>query len=247
MRPPYLDENEAFYADFWATTPHYTSRFPNGEEAARAGVILQYLSGLAEQRQWDKRPPRLLDAGCGRGWLTNLLSLYGAAEGCEPVAGAVRTARTLFPHLTFHALTAGELRQTPQFTPFDVVVSSEVIEHVPTDLQVMFLRELHDCLVPGGLAIVTTPRGELWATEGYTSGQRMENWLREAELEHLLQEAGFEPLALRRAVPVGNGLWHRVRRKLKRWRGARMERPSMLDCAIDTRRGLYQIWLARRQ
>ncbi|MGE3400950.1 MAG: class I SAM-dependent methyltransferase [Vicinamibacterales bacterium] len=241
-RPAYLAENDAYYADFWTTTRLYTSRFPNGEEAERASVILTYLSHRAEAKRWDLRPPRLLDVGCGRGWLTNLLALYGPAEGCEPSAGAVATARSLFPYLTFHALTPGELRTTPGFQPFDAVVTSEVIEHVPFDLQLAFLRDVRVCLAPGGALVLTTPRGELWASEGHTSQQSVENWLTEAALERLLREAGFAPRQLRRASPVGGGL---LRRACARWaRRSGVHRPSVAEATVDARSGLYQVWLA---
>ncbi|MDO8795688.1 MAG: hypothetical protein Q7J25_13840 [Vicinamibacterales bacterium] len=46
--PPYLTANADFYETFWTTTRFYTSRFPNVDEASRAAVILESLSGHAE-------------------------------------------------------------------------------------------------------------------------------------------------------------------------------------------------------
>jgi len=243
---PYLATNAAFYDTFWTSTRFYRSRFPNGDEASRAAIILEYLSGLAEVHDWEAHPPRLLDAGSGRGWLTNLLSAYGAAEGCEPVEGAVTTARTLFPHLTFHLATPGELAQRPGAVPFDVVVSSEVLEHVPTPLQAGFVAELAACVTPGGFVILTTPRGELQPVAGESSAQLMENWLTEAAVRTLLTQAGLTPIRLRRAFPT-RAFW--LDRLWRRWRRlrptARVDR-SLPELWLDHRSSLYQIWCARR-
>ena len=243
---PYLATNAAFYDTFWTTTRFYTSRFPNGDEASRAAVILEYLSGLAEVHDWEAHPPRLLDAGCGRGWLTNLLSVYGPAEGCEPVVGAISAARALFPHLTFHVATPGELARRPGAVPFDVVVSSEVLEHVPAPLQAGFVAELADCVKPGGFVVLTTRRGELQPVAGESSAQLMENWLTEAQVRALLTGAGLTPIGLRRALPT-HAFW--LDRLLRRWRRlwgqTRIDR-SATEVSLDHRSSLYQIWGARR-
>lgn len=245
-RPAYLHENEAFYSEFWAERDHYSSRFPNHDEAVRAGPVLECLSTLAERHGWLARPPRLLDAGCGRGWLTHLASLYGYAEGCEPVAGAVALARQLFPDVRFHPLTPGELRRTPGFDPFDVVICSEVIEHLPRESQASFVTDLRECLVPGGYLILTTPRGEMQAPAVATSNQPIEHWLSERELERMLRNAGLTPELRRRAYPFGVRALHRWLARVERWFGS-PQRRSTAGVALDYRDSLYQIWCARRR
>jgi 2-polyprenyl-3-methyl-5-hydroxy-6-metoxy-1,4-benzoquinol methylase len=238
--PHYLTENAAYYSEFWKTSSRYLNAFPNGEEGTRGGVILSLLASLSEQDDWAQHPPRILDAGCGRGWLTRLASMFGDAEGCEPVPEAVAIARQHFANLQFHALTPGQLRLQPDFAPFDVVISSEVIEHIPTDLQPEFLQDLHGCVRPGGHLILTTPRGEL----GASSAQLMENWLTEARLRELIVRAGFAPHRLIRACPTGKGLARRILRRLGM--AGRADRPSAFDAMLNERSALYQIWHARR-
>ena len=115
--------------------------------------------------------------------------MYGHAEGCELVTGAAELARRLFPGTTFHALPPGDLPVTAGFTPFDVVVCSEVIEHIPREWQARFVTDLRECLAPGGYLILTTPRGEMQALAGDTSNQLIENWLSEPELDRLLHHS----------------------------------------------------------
>ena len=245
-RPSYLDANAAFYDTFWTSTPLYTSRYPNADEASRASVILEHLSGLAESQDWASTPPRLLDAGCGRGWLTALLAGYGHAEGCEPVPGAIDAAHHLFPHLTFHLATPGDLAHRPGFTPFDVVVSSEVLEHVPEGLQAGFVADLYACVRPGGFVILTTPRGELQSAVGASSEQLLENWLTERQVRTLLTGAGLTPLQVRRAFPTRASWLDRMLARWHRWTGPSRVSRSALEQWLDHRSSLYQIWLARR-
>jgi 2-polyprenyl-3-methyl-5-hydroxy-6-metoxy-1,4-benzoquinol methylase len=243
-RPDYLAANDAFYSTFWKTAPNYGARFPNAEESARAGVVLDILARVAERDDWAARLPRILDAGCGRGWLTNLLSAFGDAEGCEPVGDAAALARTLFPSLTFHALTPGELARMAWFRPYDVVVCSEVLEHVPTELQRTFISDLCNCVRREGVLVLTTPRGELHAEHG-SSEQLIEAWRTEGEVKSLLLAAGFVDLERHRAWPTGSTLFERVIRRLPTHLAQRL-RTSSLQAAIDHHTALYQIWYCRR-
>ena len=244
VRPDYLDANDAFYSTFWHTAPNYRAAFPNAEEAVRGAAVLGMLARVAEQEGWAARCPRILDAGCGRGWLTHLVSTFGHAEGCEPVGEAAALARTLFPSLTFHALTPGELAASRAFRPFDVVVCSEVLEHVPTELQTAFVGDLYKCLGRDGTLVLTTPRRELQRAEK-SSQQLIEAWRTEADVESLLRGAGFVRLERRRAWPTGGTLLERLIRRMPD-AAARRLRASWLQAAIDHHTSLYQIWCCRR-
>ena len=93
---------DAFYERLFTEDPTWSSRHPNLEEARRAGRILPLLSELARGRADGLR---VLDVGCGRGWLTNLADAYGSCVGVEPVEGVVRFARERFPGLRFEVGT----------------------------------------------------------------------------------------------------------------------------------------------
>ena len=101
----------------------------NHDEAGRWAKVSEYLRRISEQHVQRDQPMRILDVGCGRGWLTNLASIYGHCDGVDPVAAPVRLAQQRFPDLKFSVGTAGDVIKSPDFQPYDVIVAPEVIEH----------------------------------------------------------------------------------------------------------------------
>ncbi len=237
----YLEENNTFYRDFWESQPAYRNRYPNVEEADRLGPILQMVSRLFEQQKLPASGPRILDLGSGRGWLTQILSIYGQVEGCEPTPEAVALARVLFPHLAFHACTLWERLQSSDFAPYDLVVSSEVLEHIPRAEKPRFADEIRESLVNGGFCVLTTPRGELFESCGDSSSQLIEDWATENQVRALFVERGFEVIAHERAFRTGATLTYRLARKLGRLL------PTSLTKAIDYQSSLYQIWCFQKR
>lgn len=98
---------------------------------------------------------RVLDLGCGEGDLTAVLAQTGArALGVDVAPAALERARRRHPQLTF-GLTPIDGPLAFDDGSFDVVWSSEVIEHVADTAR--WLSEVRRVLVPGGRLLVTTP------------------------------------------------------------------------------------------
>jgi SAM-dependent methyltransferase len=100
----------------------------------------------------------------------------------------VKAARAAFPNVEFAAHDIVDKRLDRRF---DVVVCSEVLEHV--DDQALLVERLADCLLPGGLLVITTPNGRLW--QRYSSKpefrpQPIEKWIRPRQLCSLLSPHG---------------------------------------------------------
>jgi SAM-dependent methyltransferase len=238
-------DTEAFYSDLFIENPAWSTRHPNVEEARRAAKILPLLSELARGREAGLR---ILEVGCGRGWLTNLASVYGECVGVEPVAPVVESARERFPGLRFEVGTARDLLDSGEAGTYDVVMSTEVIEHVPVAGREQFVADLRALLAPDGAVILTTDRGELhdrWVRRRDTTEQPEENWLTERELLRLFEEQGFAAEARDRAYyeMPDLSLFHRLVAgpKLARLLGATRQR-WLLDglryAAANT-----QVWL----
>jgi 2-polyprenyl-3-methyl-5-hydroxy-6-metoxy-1,4-benzoquinol methylase len=195
---PSVQESE-YYKHFFAEDPSWSRPTPNGDERARWSKIEPMLASV---REGAGRPLEIAEVGCGRGWLANLCSAYGHVVGCEPVGEVIDHARRLFPALTFMTGSAELLGFVGYAGAFDVVVCSEVIEHVPHAAKATFVAGLTRLLKPGGHVIITTPRMDIypeWRAKYGAPPQPTEDWLTEAALEQLLRDAGCTPVDLQRA------------------------------------------------
>lgn len=230
-------DQEQFYVNMFVKSPNWSTPEPNSDEAARWSKIASFLEQVL-RRVHKERPDarlRILEVGCGRGWLTNLASTYGEAEGVEPVAGVVAHARKMFPHLRFETGTAETVLARPDFRPYDVVLCSEVIEHVPHEQKPAFLNEITRLLTPEGYLILTTPRGEMWEQWQAIAPpcQPVEAWVTEAQLEQYFTGQGFSPLGVERIY---------VELPMLRYI------PAVTPHDVKTRQVLpiYQVWAAQR-
>lgn len=192
-------EVEEYYAALWSD-PSWSEAEPNEDEEARWRVM----EPLVDHALAGVSTPKILDLGCGRGWLTTLLARHGEAEGIDPVAAGIERANRLFPQLRFRVADASDLVAEGAAGIYHLVVSSEVIEHVPDTEKPIFLAHAATLLAPGGYLLLTTPRGELWKAwrSGAASIQPVEEWVTERQLDRLARNASFAPVARRRALEI---------------------------------------------
>jgi SAM-dependent methyltransferase len=172
-----------------------------------------------EPPDWDRRRrfalanvragDRVLDLGCGAGDFTAVLAQAGAvAVGVEIAEAALRRARSRHPGLRF-ALAPLEGPLPLDDVSFDVVWSSEVIEHVADTAR--WLSEVRRVLAPSGRLLLTTPsHGRLRVALGgmprYSPplGDHLHLYTR-SSLRALLEEFGFADVQVRAAggPPLG--------------------------------------------
>ena len=229
--------SDAFYVNLFVNAPAWSAPQPNTDEAARWSKIaafLEYILRDIQQREPGRRL-RILDVGCGRGWLTNLATMYGTCEGVEPVAGVVDHARRLFPHLRFEAGTAEIVANRADFQPYDVILTSEVIEHVPHGQKENFLAQLFRLLTPDGYVVLTTPRGEMWEQWKTIAppNQPVEDWVSEEQLRALFTSQGFIEMGLDRIHVEVPALRY-------------MPAPTPADLRSMNLLPIYQVWCCRR-
>lgn len=130
---------------------------------------------------------RLLDAGCGTGgflhWALERGS-FASAAGVDIGSAAIELARTRLPQV--------DLRTAPMHSlpfadgSFDLVVTNDVLQHVPEDDVDRSLRELRRVLAAGGtLLLRTNGAGRL--------RRERDDWRAydRATLVHALERAGF--------------------------------------------------------
>jgi 2-polyprenyl-3-methyl-5-hydroxy-6-metoxy-1,4-benzoquinol methylase len=109
------------------------------------------LSNLAGALAPYRSSGRLLDVGCGAGSVLRAMSRHGwRSEGQEISTVAAKQLKK--EGFRIHSETLEGLEASE---PFDVIVMSEVIEHLPAPH--LTLSAAHDLLRPGGALYLTTP------------------------------------------------------------------------------------------
>src|ERR1700760_711160 len=179
-----------FYEDLWERLP---------EQLAPPDFELR----LARLRAGVHAGDRALDLGWGDGRFTGELARAGAvATGVDIAEAALKRARAAHPDLDF--------RLAPFDGPlpfddgsFDVVWTSEVIEHVADTAR--WLSEVRRVLVPRGRLLLTTPshgrlRVAVSGVEAFSDplGDHLHLYTR-GSLTALLAEFGFDEISVRTA------------------------------------------------
>ncbi|ANF98443.1 class I SAM-dependent methyltransferase [Paenibacillus bovis] len=107
---------------------------------------------------------KVLDAACGEGYGTNLISQYAThVTGIDISEDSIRWASgTYRSDNTEFIVSDIQTLPLPDHS-VDVVVSFETIEHVDSAAQERFLHEIKRVLTPGGMLIMSTPDKRLYS------------------------------------------------------------------------------------
>lgn len=182
-----------YYTYLFTKSKHYSSAEPNPEELAR----WQHIRILVERvllRKSVSRLGKIIDFGCGRGWLSSLLAGYGNVRGIEPIAKVVAYGRRLYPGVE---LVEGSVEMlTGQDA--DLIVCSEVLEHLGRNNVLEYMKSFYSGLTADGFLIITTPRGEAYDDwkKFVAPDQPVEEWLTEKEVLDFSSAAGFRTIEM---------------------------------------------------
>ncbi|KAM9267660.1 LOW QUALITY PROTEIN: ubiquinone biosynthesis O-methyltransferase, mitochondrial [Cariama cristata] len=150
---------------------------------------------------------KILDVGCGGGLLSEPLGRLGASvTGIDPLEDNIRTADqhksfdpVLAKRIQYKSSSLEEIVEESMET-FDVIVASEVVEHV-ADLE-MFIKCCSRVLKPEGSLFITTIKTQLSYILGIVVAEKImgivpegthewEKFVPPEELERLLESNGF--------------------------------------------------------
>jgi 2-polyprenyl-3-methyl-5-hydroxy-6-metoxy-1,4-benzoquinol methylase len=109
----------------------------------------------------ELKPQRILDLGCGNGSLCRIIKDAGyEVEGADPSEEGIQQAREAFPDVSFRRMSIYDQPPKEWLNAFDVVVSTEVIEHLysPRALPALAAK----LLKPGSVILLTTPYHGYW-------------------------------------------------------------------------------------
>lgn len=146
-----------------------------------------------------RRGLRLIDVGCGSGWMTKQLAAYGSALGTDLADEVIERARDRAPEAQF---VAGDIMSVEVGDGYDVVVSFEVLSHVAD--QAAFCSRLFGLLHPGGELMLSTQNAPVLERFNNIAppapGQRRA-WVDRRQLRALLVGAGFTVNEMRVLTP----------------------------------------------
>ncbi|MBA4056564.1 MAG: SAM-dependent methyltransferase, partial [Marivirga sp.] len=101
----------------------------------------------------------VLEVGCGEGrGVATLMEHSKSFTAVDKIGELIDHLQKKFPQGKFMSMNIPPLGGLPDNT-YDSVVSFQVIEHIEDDL--LFLREIHRVLKPGGIALLTTPNRKM--------------------------------------------------------------------------------------
>jgi 2-polyprenyl-3-methyl-5-hydroxy-6-metoxy-1,4-benzoquinol methylase len=233
---PTRGAQRAFYDEVWRDV---AAAELNDHEQARMRAISGALDELSLGRTAD-----VLEIGCGRGWLSGLvLRQYGPVTAYDLAAEPIAKARAAFPDVDFETR---DVISEPPAGQFDLVVSSEVIEHI--DDQASFTSSLVDATRPGGFLLLTTPNGLLrdrWERVESFAPQPIEKWRTPAELRALVAERCRVLASRTFFFDVGRDGPYALLANPPAWR-IRGRFPRVDRLLGRTRLGLYQLLVAQR-
>lgn len=149
------DYNRATYDRIWSQMSDFIRYNPGARHRRR------HTFELLERCRFES----LLDVGCGNAELLRLIDERWPNKklaGADLSSTVVDANRQALPHMEF--FTANIEHDTlPADRTFDVVVATEVIEHL--DDPEAAIRRLAQACTPGGHVLVTCPTGKVWPTE----------------------------------------------------------------------------------
>jgi 2-polyprenyl-3-methyl-5-hydroxy-6-metoxy-1,4-benzoquinol methylase len=187
--------SEVLHWDTWNSRYRQPDAFHDAPSARRMQEVLASLSRLGIQQG------KILEIGCGTGWLSFKLRQFGAVTAVDLGTEIIRTAKAAMPEIDFRSGDIFELDLPTNH--YDVIVTLETFSHVADQTQ--FVRRLARLLKPGGSLILTTQnkfvfdRCNVPPNKGYTR-----KWVTMRTLRRLLQPE-FSIARATSLEPLGHG------------------------------------------
>ena len=180
-----LKNKELFYDSISDT---WESKINNSETNKRINIIFNKL--LLKKEMKNKK---FLEVGCGLGYFSNKASEFGAkVTGIDIGPKLIKINKQKTPNGKFLVSSASRLKFNDE--SFDIVLSTEVIEHV--DHQNKAINEMFRVLKSNGILVITTPNRVFKPLFDFLSLVRIrpyhgnEKWYYPWELKNILQKYG---------------------------------------------------------
>ncbi|WAL49768.1 class I SAM-dependent methyltransferase [Rhodococcus pyridinivorans] len=192
MSHPSMDDQTRFWTSW---VEHSVGNELNPGNERRGKYVLDAVRSVATPNM------RLLDIGCGSGWLAVRLAEFGTVTAIDLPSQTISRLQTTHPQIRW---ISGNFLEFEPHERFDVAVSVETIAHVPD--QAVFARKIAESLVPGGTVVLTSQNPPIWnrtrALRPPGPGQ-IRNWPSRTRLRELFSPY-FDLQPLRTCAPSGD-------------------------------------------
>jgi SAM-dependent methyltransferase len=108
--------------------------------------------------------PKIIEIGCGTGWLSQAIAPLGSLFGVDLSGAAVEAARARCADATFQA---GDFLTMPISGEFDVALSADTLAHVPD--QRAFIDRVATLLSPGGHLVLMSQNSFVWRRSSHVA------------------------------------------------------------------------------
>ncbi|MFC2040563.1 class I SAM-dependent methyltransferase [Chloroflexota bacterium] len=184
---PTYEQQKSYYDTKWLSHDAKWLNWVKQKMAEHEICIIEFIaSSIKKITSKSNNRLKIIDLGCGRGWITDALSKYGDVAGVDL---SIIMAERLYPDLQFIQanIVTDEIEGK-----YDIVISSEVIEHLSFEDQRIYVKKAYDLLNEAGYLVLTTPNKpqvENLVKELSISREQLqpiENWLDKESLSLLL-------------------------------------------------------------
>lgn len=202
-----LEQVQAYYDNLAPRLVAVEER--NWHLQSRMALVLETIERHAPRAAAGGGPPRLLDVGCGTGFLLERLAGrgwtgVGVDLSPESVAHATRRLEEIGAADRLTAVVGSAYE--PPAGPFDLITLTDVLEHLEDPRAC--LAALRAQLAPGGLLVISTPNrrslpgARRWLAERGVPGIRLnlapvDNWQTWTDLEGHAASAGMVAVSRR--------------------------------------------------
>ena len=172
---PPMDEQVSFWND-WNLRFRKLSQSMDAYQGRQLATARSWLSGATNAK--------VLEIGCGTGWLTAALASFVSIVGMDLSTDAIEEARRRGSSATF---LAGDVVGMEFPEQFNMVITVDTMAHVPD--HAAFIGKVSSVLAPGGIFLLMTQNSFVWNRNSQlmplAKGQ-VRKWPQLADLRKLL-------------------------------------------------------------
>jgi 2-polyprenyl-3-methyl-5-hydroxy-6-metoxy-1,4-benzoquinol methylase len=181
----YIQKSKKYYNEKFGSFEK--NRILTWEEQLRLDIIKNTRESYLRMENTERRRS-ILDFGCGNGWLSSALSSYGKVTGVDLSNESIEKARINYPNVRFHVFDVTDENTVNSLGEdmFDIIVSSEVVEHVLD--QKKYFRNIEQLLKKNSALLILTTPNEQWKKNFFHGtrkewAQPYEFWLKKNDIK----------------------------------------------------------------